>query len=348
MSNAPFQMAKIMRTLLAVALWVVFSAGALAAHPLESRFTIQDAYLDSGCLTVLLSRKEPSTDGSGSDPATTSMGKVWFGVGVLQIDPDVNGAQIRPIGTAAYPKDSFHTYPFLNSALIWTNAFAVEKVDGFDVHHLDSNGKSRITSRSEQLRVVRTASRSLVALCGSNTVVFREGQMTSDKGALDFGSWCGQFFGKDRITFSPPFVWERGQRWARRKPLSMHQTDIEFGSVEAPMPRFSVRMPTGIRPVQVYEDDREFRVLGTDLGKSGEGEAVLYNRACEELFRVKPGGFVIGDEQVKNLVSILKDDRWFVPEDGKVTARLVDLEARRERTFGIDFNPLIQQMEERK
>lgn len=160
MAIALFQMPKIMRTLLAVALWVLLSAGAMAAHPLESRFTIQDAYLDSGCLTVLLSRKESSSTDGGSDPATTSTGKVWLGVGVLQITPDVSGAQIRPIGTAAYPKRSFDNYPVIESVLTWTNAFAVEKVNGCDVHHLDSNGKSKITSRTEPLRIVRTASRS--------------------------------------------------------------------------------------------------------------------------------------------------------------------------------------------
>ena len=96
MANAPFQMPKILRALLAVALWVVFSAGAMAADPFENTLKIQDAYLNSGRLTVLLSCKEPSTNGGGSDPATTTTPKVWFGVGVLQIDPDVNGRRSGP------------------------------------------------------------------------------------------------------------------------------------------------------------------------------------------------------------------------------------------------------------
>lgn len=85
MADSPFEMPKILRPLSAVALWVMFSAGAMAADPFENTLKIQDAYLNSGCLTVLLTCKEPSTNGGGAGPATTSMGKVWFGVGVLQI-----------------------------------------------------------------------------------------------------------------------------------------------------------------------------------------------------------------------------------------------------------------------
>ena len=89
-------------------------------------------------------------------------------------------------------------------------------------------------------------------------------------------------------------------------------------------------------------------MLGYWNGEGDERGAVLYNKACEELFRVKSTVDIVADEQVKTLVVFQRDDWWFIPAEGKVTVRIFDLEARQERTFGIDFSPLIQQMKERR
>lgn len=336
---ARFQQLKGTLVAAAVAAWTC--AAVNGAETSRNFVTIQDAFISANYLSVLVSYRDSFGEDGPTDLPSKSTDRVRFGVGGARLDSNVDGALIEPMGRVAYPVGRFRNYPILECTLIWTNVFAVAEMGGVsDVHVMGQNGRTEVLVPGQKGRVVHVRDRSLVAYCGDDITMFRSGIRTTDEEARLAGRWlCRLSKGGQYPDFAN--LSRDGRYWANCVVKDLVTFDLEYGNTVGDAPSKRLRMPGGTRPSFVFQDERGIRIVGRT-----RNDAVLLNGSGEELYRIEKVGKLIADVELKNLVSISGNDWLMMGEDGKLTVRVVDLDARRERSVRLDFAPLVQHMKE--